>query len=74
MVSLSFSENFGQEGIDVEEGKKENRSLATFHFKLKDFLRRYTNEDIYMVESLPVKMRGTNIIVFNICLINQMNL
>lgn len=45
-------------GIDVEEGKKENRSLATFHFKLQDFISRYKNEDIYMVESLPLKMRG----------------
>lgn len=50
-------EKFGDEGIDVEEGKKENRSLATFHFKLQDFIRRYKDEDIYMVESLPPKMR-----------------
>ena len=70
MDSLTFSENFGQEAIDVEEGKKENRSLATFNFKLKDFIRRYKNEDIYMVESLPVKMRGTYIIIM--FLINQM--
>ena len=53
-----ISEKFGQEGCDVEEGKKEDRSLATFHFKLQDFISRYKNEDIYMVESLPVKMRG----------------
>ena len=53
-------------GIDVEEGKKENRSLATFHFKLQDFISRYKNEDIYMVESLPLKMRGIiNTNVFN---------
>ena len=65
MVSLSFSENFGQEAIDVEEGKKENRSLATFNFKLKDFIMRYKNEDIYMVESLPVKMRGNDIVLYS---------
>ncbi|KAM7449657.1 hypothetical protein ABFA07_002570 [Porites harrisoni] len=52
-----LSERFGEVGIDVEEGKKENRSLATFHFKLQDFISRYKNEDIYMVESLPLKMR-----------------
>lgn len=57
--SYFFSETFGQEAIDVEEGKKENRSLATFRFNLQDFISRYKNEDIYMVESLPVKMRGT---------------
>lgn len=52
-----LSEKFGQEGIDVEEGKKENRSLATFHFKLQDFISRYKDEDIYLVETLPAKMR-----------------
>lgn len=65
MDSPTFSENFGQEAIDVEEGKKENRSLATFNFKLKDFITRYKNEDIYMVESLPVKMRGINSILMS---------
>ena len=66
MESPTFSENFGQEAIDVEEGKKENRSLATFNFKLKDFITRYKNEDIYMVESLPVKMRGINSILMSL--------
>lgn len=66
MDSPAFSENFGQEAIDVEEGKKENRSLATFNFKLKDFITRYKNEDIYMVESLPVKMRGTDSILMSL--------
>lgn len=66
MDSPTFSENFGQEAIDVEEGKKENRSLATFNFKLKDFITRYKNEDIYMVESLPVKMRGTDSILMSL--------
>lgn len=72
MDSPTFSENFGQEAIDVEEGKKENRSLATFNFKLKDFITRYKNEDIYMVESLPVKMRGIDSILMS--LVNQMAL
>lgn len=53
-----LSGEFGEEGIDVEEGKKENRSMATFHFKLQEFIRRYKDEDIYMVESLPLKMQG----------------
>ena len=72
MDSPTFSENFGQEAIDVEEGKKENRSLATFNFKLKDFITRYKNEDIYMVESLPVKMRGIDSVLMS--LVNQMAL
>ena len=32
--------------------------MATFHFKLQEFIRRYKDEDIYMVESLPLKMQG----------------
>ena len=44
--------------MDVEEGKKENRSLATFSFKLKEFINNYKSGDIYMVESLPKPMRG----------------
>ena len=57
-MTIFFSEKFGEESIDVEEGKKENRSLATFNFKLQDFISRYKKEDIYLVESLPLKMRG----------------
>jgi len=44
--------------MDVEEGKKENRSLGTFNFKLQDFISRYKKEDVYMVESLPKQMQG----------------
>ena len=66
MDSPTFSENFGQEAIDEKKKKKENRSLATFNFKLKDFITRYKNEDIYMVESLPVKMRGTDSILMSL--------
>jgi hypothetical protein len=44
--------------MDVEEGKKENRSWGTFNFKLQDFIKRYKKEDVYMVESLPKEMQG----------------
>lgn len=66
LYHLQHSEKFGQEGIDVEEGKKENRSLATFHFKLQDFISRYKDEDIYLVETLPAKMRGTVLTIFKV--------
>ena len=52
--------------MDVEEGKKENRSLGTFNFKLQDFIKRYKNEDIYMVESLPKSMKGNLIHVITL--------
>lgn len=66
LYRLQHSEKFGQEGIDVEEGKKENRSLATFHFKLQDFISRYKDEDIYLVETLPAKMRGTVLTILKV--------
>lgn len=66
LYHLQHSEKFGQEGIDVEEGKKENRSLATFHFKLQDFISRYKDEDIYLVETLPAKMRGTVLTILKV--------
>lgn len=50
--------------MDVEEGKKENRSLGTFSFKLQDFISRYKKEDVYMVESLPKQMQGVVFIHF----------
>ena len=53
-----ISTKFGEIKMDVEEGKKENRSLGTFNFKLQDFIKKYKNEDMYMVESLPQLMKG----------------
>lgn len=55
---IVFSKKFGRIAMDVEEGKKENRSLRTFNFKLQDFINRYKKEDVYMVETLPKQMQG----------------
>ena len=55
--------------MEVEEGKKENRSLGTFSFKLKEFISKYKKKDIYMVESLPKPMRGniSSIVMNKVC-------
>ncbi|KAK3729606.1 hypothetical protein QZH41_016172 [Actinostola sp. cb2023] len=53
-----LSKKFGGIKMEVEEGKKENRSLGSFNFKLQDFISRYKKEDVYMVESLPKEMQG----------------
>ncbi|EDO37253.1 predicted protein [Nematostella vectensis] len=52
-----LSSKFGDLRMEVEEGKKENRSWGTFNFKLKEFINKYKKEDIYMVESLQKPMR-----------------
>jgi len=51
-------ERFGDVVVDVEEGKKENRSLAMWNWKFKDFLNTYKTSDVYMVHSLPKQMRN----------------
>ena len=56
-----FSEHFGHLKADVEEGKKENRSLAMWTWTFKKFLEKYQKEDIYMVHSLEKPMRGVHL-------------
>ena len=51
-------ENFGDLACDVEEGKKENRSLGMWKWDYAKFLDRYQSEDIYMVNSLRGKLLG----------------
>ena len=58
MHFLNFREKFGDLKFDVEEGKKENRSMRTFQFTMKDFVDKYKNEDVYMVHSIHQRMRG----------------
>lgn len=53
-----LKEKFGHIKVDIEEGKKENRSLGMWQWPFKKFLERYKEEDIYMVHSLPKQMRG----------------
>ncbi|XP_065060405.1 bifunctional peptidase and arginyl-hydroxylase JMJD5-like isoform X2 [Rhopilema esculentum] len=50
--------NFADLKFDVEEGKKENRSLRTFVFTMKEFVDKYKTEDVYMVHSIQKEMRG----------------
>ncbi|XP_057300540.1 bifunctional peptidase and arginyl-hydroxylase JMJD5-like [Hydractinia symbiolongicarpus] len=53
-----LKEHFGELQVDVEEGKKENRSLSMWRWPFKKFLETYQKEDVYMVHSLEEKMRG----------------
>jgi len=51
-----MSDNYGQELVEVEEGKKEDRDLGLWTWKLKTFLQKYKG-DMYSVSSVPKPMR-----------------
>lgn len=52
-----LSSKYGKIEVDVEEGKKENRSKELFHMPLSKFLNMYNKSDVYLVQSLPKIMR-----------------
>ena len=43
-----------EETVIVEQAKKENRSLSPEEIPFTEFVQRYRNEDIYLVNDLPV--------------------
>ena len=53
-----FSSKYGNLNVDVEEGKKENRSKELFSMPFSKFLKTYNESDVYLVQSLPKIMRG----------------
>lgn len=54
----NFRQNFGDEMVEVENGKKENRNRGLEVMKLKEFIKYYERADIYMVHTLPDSMKG----------------
>ncbi|XP_077988721.1 bifunctional peptidase and (3S)-lysyl hydroxylase Jmjd7-like [Glandiceps talaboti] len=50
-------DRYGKLEVEVEEGKKENRSLSLFHMTLARFLDIYNMSDVYMVESMQDQMK-----------------
>ena len=52
-----LSEKYG--GLDVlVELKRENRTVSSGRMKLRDFLKLYQQEDLYVVSMLPSEMMG----------------
>lgn len=51
-----LSNEFGNVVVDIEEGKKENRSLGAWNWPLKQFIEKYKKDDVYMVHTLPKEM------------------
>ena len=46
-----------QEIVVVEQAKKENRTLSPEEIPFTEFVQRYRNEDIYLVNDLPEFLR-----------------
>ena len=53
---LNF-ENGKKEIVVVEQAKKENRTLSPEEIPFTEFVQRYRNEDIYLVNDLPEFLR-----------------
>ncbi|XP_065916678.1 bifunctional peptidase and arginyl-hydroxylase JMJD5-like [Dysidea avara] len=52
-----LSDSFGEEPVDLEVGKKENRTGDTDETTMAEFLKRYKSEDIYLVNDMPMGMQ-----------------
>ena len=55
---LRCSEKYGELMVDVEAGKKENRSLDMKKVSLAKFLDVYKQSEIYLVQDIPPAMKG----------------
>lgn len=55
---FNYRSKYGHLQVDVEQGKKENRSNYLWTMKLEEFLSKYNDSDIYLVNSLPREMMG----------------
>ncbi|XP_066271363.1 bifunctional peptidase and (3S)-lysyl hydroxylase Jmjd7-like [Branchiostoma lanceolatum] len=60
-----LSAQYGDVKVDVEEGKKENRSWPAYVLSFREFLSTYKNRDIYLVESIEPPMRGEFMLLRN---------
>ena len=55
----SFEEG-RKEIVVVEQAKKENRTLSPEEISFTEFVQRYKNEDVYLVNDLPEFLRYKN--------------
>nr|XP_054756261.1 bifunctional peptidase and arginyl-hydroxylase JMJD5-like isoform X1 [Lytechinus pictus] len=51
-----LSEHYGHLNVEVEEGKKENRSKELWQMSLSQYIQRYQKEDVYLVTDVPPEM------------------
>ena len=55
---LLCSEKYGKMMVDVEAGKKENRSLSMKQISLAKFLQVYKQSEVYLVQDVQPAMKG----------------
>ena len=58
LAPVFFRSEYGYLYVDVEEGKKENRSKRLDTIPLAQFINQYRDEDVYMVATIPQPMRS----------------
>ena len=52
------SEHYGAQVVEIEMGKKENRSADVKVMTMSDFVRLYKEKDVYMVVDILQEMMG----------------
>ena len=62
------SEKYGDLTMDIESGKKEDRSLAMNKVPFRKFLDSYKEDDVYMVQDIKDPMKGGTIHVHQVAL------
>ena len=55
---VQCSEHYGHLEVEVEEGKKENRSKDLWHMHLSQYIKNYQEQDVYLVTDVPEQMEG----------------
>ena len=56
--TFCYREKFGDESVEVEVGKKENREGSRINLRLYTFLKMYNDTDIYLVTDTVDSMKG----------------
>ncbi|XP_035668201.1 bifunctional peptidase and arginyl-hydroxylase JMJD5-like isoform X1 [Branchiostoma floridae] len=61
-----LSAQYGDLEVEVEEGKKENRTWPAYSMPFREFLSTYKSKDIYLVESIEPELRGEFMLLKNL--------
>ena len=60
-LHVSFRKIYGEERVEIERGKKEDRDGKALELKLSKFLDIYQDSDLYMVHTVPDSMKGKTV-------------
>jgi len=65
------SEKYGDLTIDIEHGKKEDRSHDMNAVPFRKFLDSYKENDVYMVQNIQDPMKGVTSLVHQVALFSH---